>query len=188
MYIPSKWPLKPKPTHSALGLPVVNAVSIFVACMALEFQVSVLAPEDFSVSNLPVQRLTIRRSCACCSVCMRNGLRFTYSKHCFADDQKTALHEYFGHWWEFQIAFSQMLPRNKNAPWCQTTLRTPLDTSKDESCEFAARWDPHAVPALCKARARQDYKRTSLGASWGTILLYHCLQITKARLGRQCLY
>ena len=31
MYIPSKWPLKPKPTHSALGLPVVNAVSIFVA-------------------------------------------------------------------------------------------------------------------------------------------------------------
>ena len=27
---------------------------------------------------------------------MRNGLRFTDSKHCFADDEKTALHEYFG--------------------------------------------------------------------------------------------
>ena len=42
----------------------VDVVSIFVAC-AVEFQVGVLAPEDFSVSNLPVRRLTIRRSCAC---------------------------------------------------------------------------------------------------------------------------
>ena len=64
---------------------------------AVEFQVGVLAPEDFSVSNLPLRGLTIRRSCVCCSVCMRNGLRFTDSKHCFADDEKTALHEYFGH-------------------------------------------------------------------------------------------
>ena len=71
-------------------------VSIFVAC-AVEFQVGVLAPEDFSVSNLPLRGLTIRRSCVCCSVCMRNGLRFIDSKHCFADDEKTALHEYFGH-------------------------------------------------------------------------------------------
>ena len=74
----------------------VDAVSIFVAC-AVEFQVGVLAPEDFSVSNLPLRGLTIRRSCVCCSVCMRNGLRFTDSKHCFADDEKTALHEYCGH-------------------------------------------------------------------------------------------
>ena len=74
----------------------VDAVSIFVAC-AVEFEVGVLAPEDFSVSNLPLRGLTIRRSCVCCSVCMRNGLRFTDSKHCFADDEKTALHEYFGH-------------------------------------------------------------------------------------------
>ena len=64
---------------------------------AVEFQVGVLAPEDFSVSNLPLRGLTIRRSCVCCSVCMRNGLRFTDSKHCFADDEKTALREYFGH-------------------------------------------------------------------------------------------
>ena len=71
----------------------VDAVSIFVAC-AVEFQVGVLAPEDFSVSNLPLRGLTIRRSCVCCSVCMRNGLRFTDSKHCFADDEKTALREY----------------------------------------------------------------------------------------------
>ena len=71
----------------------VDAVSIFVAC-AVEFQVGVLAPEDFSVSNIPLRGLTIRRSCVCCSVCMRNGLRFTDSKHCFADDEKTALREY----------------------------------------------------------------------------------------------
>ena len=45
----------------------VDAVSIFVAC-AVEFQVGVLAPEDFSVSNLPLRGLTIRRSCVCCSV------------------------------------------------------------------------------------------------------------------------
>ena len=67
--------------------------SNFVAC-AVEFQVGVLASEDFSVSNLPLRGLTIRRSCACCSVCMRNGLRFTDSKHCFTDDEKTALPEY----------------------------------------------------------------------------------------------
>ena len=89
--------------------------SNFVAC-AVEFQVSVLAPEDFSVSSFPLRGFTIRRPCVCCSVCMRNGLRFTDSKHCFADDEKTALHACFGHWWEFEIAFSRMLPRNKNAP------------------------------------------------------------------------
>ena len=64
---------------------VLPSPSIFVAC-AVEFQVGVLAREDFSVSNLPLQGLTIRRSCVCCSVCMRSGLRFTDSKHCFADD------------------------------------------------------------------------------------------------------
>ena len=74
----------------------VDAVSIFVAC-AVEFQVGVLAPEDFSVSNIPLRGLTIRRSCVCCSVCMRNGLRFTDSKHYFVDDKKTAFHEYFGY-------------------------------------------------------------------------------------------
>ena len=133
--------------NSLSGVPsaplFVDAVSIFVAC-AVEFQVGVLAPEDFSVSNLPLRGLTIRRSCVCCSVCMRNGLRFTDSKHCFADDEKTALHEYYGHWWEFEIAFSRMLPRNKNAPWRQTTVwrhggHHRIYTSKDESCEFAAR-------------------------------------------------
>ena len=80
----------------------VDGVSIFVAC-AVEFEVGVLAPEDFSESNLPLRGLTIRRPCVCCSVCMRNGLRFSDSKHCFADHEKAALHEYFG------------MPRNKNA-------------------------------------------------------------------------
>ena len=86
------------------------------------------APEDFSVSNLPLRGLTIRRSCVCCSVCMTNGLRFTDSKHCFADDENRALHECFGHWWEFEIAFSRMLPRNKNASWRQLLYDVMADT------------------------------------------------------------
>ena len=90
----------------------VDAVSIFVAC-AVEFQVGVLAPEDFSVSNLPLRGLTIRRSCVCCSVCMRNGLRFTDSKHCFADDEKTALREYFGHWWNSKSLSVECCPETK---------------------------------------------------------------------------
>ena len=59
----------------------VDAISIFVA-WAVEFQVGALAPEDFSdflVSNLPLGGLTIRRSCVCCYVCTRKGLRFTDS-------------------------------------------------------------------------------------------------------------
>ena len=24
-------------------------------------------------------------------------------EHCFADDEKTAFHEYFDHWWEFEM-------------------------------------------------------------------------------------
>ena len=64
-----------------------DAVSIFVAC-AVEFQVGVFAPEDFSLSNLPLRGLTIRRSFVCCSVRVRNGLRFTDSKHCFADGER----------------------------------------------------------------------------------------------------
>ena len=101
--------------------------SNFAAC-AVEFQVGVLAPEDFSVSNIDLRRLTNWRSCSCCSVCMRNGLRFTDSKHCFADDENTALHECFGHWWEFEIAFTRMLPRNKNASWRQLLYDVMADT------------------------------------------------------------
>ena len=125
----------------------VDAVSIFVAC-AVEFEVGVLAPEDFSESNLPLRGLTIRRPCVCCSVCMRNGLRFSDSKHCFADHEKAALHEYFG------------MPRNKNASWRQTTVwlyggHHRIHASKDESCEFAARQDPRAVHTL-RARFARD--------------------------------
>ena len=64
----------------------------------------------------------------CCSVCMRNGLRLTDSKHCFADDENTALHVCFGHWREFEIAFSRMLPRNKNVPWGQLLYDLMADT------------------------------------------------------------
>ena len=75
----------------------VDAVSIFVA-WAVEFQVGVLAPEDFFfvVKSSP-GRIDNSDFLCCFSVCTRNGLRFTDSKHCFADDEKAALHEYFGH-------------------------------------------------------------------------------------------
>ena len=72
----------------------------------------------------------------CLLFCLHEkGLRFNDSKHCFADDKKTALHECFGHWWEFKIAFSRMLPRNKNALWRQTTVwrHGGHHTSKEES-------------------------------------------------------
>ena len=36
-----------------------------------------------------------------------------------------------------------------------TSWRTPSDTSKDEICEFAARWDPHVVHTL-RARLARD--------------------------------
>ena len=88
----------------------VDAVSIFVAC-AVEFQVGVLAPEDFSVSNIDLRRLTNWRSYSCCSVCMRNGLRFTDSKHCFADDEKTALREYL----VFEIVSVECLTKIRRA-------------------------------------------------------------------------
>ena len=110
----------------------VDSVSIFVA-WAVEFEVGVLAPEDFSVSNLPLRGLTIRRSCVCCSVCMRNGLRFTDSKHYFAD----------------------------------------------ESCEFAARLDPHAVHVLPAGFARDEVInsfRSALLASLREELLYSVLE------------
>ena len=70
----------------------VATISIHPLLLApLNFKSAFFAPEDFSVSNLPLRGLTftIRRSCVCCSVCMRNGLRFTDSKHCFADDENT---------------------------------------------------------------------------------------------------
>ena len=58
-------------------------------------------------------------------------LRFTDRRHCFADDEKTALHECFVHWWEFEIAFSRMLRRNKNALWRQTTVWRLFDVMAD---------------------------------------------------------
>ena len=76
----------------------VATISIHLCCLPRWISSrQFFAPEDFSVSYLPLRGLTIRRSRVCCSVCMRNGLRFTDSKHCFADDENTALHECFGH-------------------------------------------------------------------------------------------
>ena len=157
---------------SLLRCLLLPSPSIFVAC-AVEFQVGVLAPEDFSVSNLPLRGLTIWRSCVCCSVYMRNGLRFIDSKHCFADNEKTAFHECFGHWWEFEIAFSWMLPRSKNAPWRQTTVWR--HGGHHRRCT-SIRWELPVCSSLGPTRGshtasalhtRRDYTLTSLGASRG---------------------
>ena len=147
---------------SLLRFLLLPSPSIFFAC-AFEFQVGVLAPEDFSVSNLPLRGLPVRRSCVCCSVCMRNGLRFIDSKHCFADDEKTAFHECFGRWWEFQIAFSRMLP----TVWRHGGHHR-IYTSKVCS-SLGPTGGSHTASAL---RARRDYKLTSLGASRGITLIF----------------
>ena len=137
--------------------------SNFVAC-AVEFQVGVLAPEDFSVSNLPLRGLTIRRSRVCCSVCMRNGLRFIDSKHCFADDEKTAFHECFGRWWEFEIAFSR-----RNVAYCMKHGGHHRIYTSKVSSSLGPTGGSNTASAL---RARRDYKLTSLGASRGITLIF----------------
>ena len=127
----------------------------------LNFKPTFFTPEDFSVSNLPLRGLTIWRSCVCCSVCMRNSLRFTDSKHCFTDDEKTAHRECFGHWWEFEIAFSRMLHKNKNAPWCQLLYDVMADTigyiqvkMRAVSLQLARThaWFTHCARASCTTR------------------------------------
>ena len=70
---------------------------------------------------LPLRGLTIRRSCVCCSVCMRNGLRFTDSKHCFADDENTALHECFGHLWLISVDCWLETKMRRDVNYCMTS-------------------------------------------------------------------
>ena len=72
----------------------VAAVSIHLCCLRrwISSRRSSLQ-RIFRCQIFPLRGLTSRRSCVCCSVCMRNGLRFTDSKHCFADNEKTALRE-----------------------------------------------------------------------------------------------
>ena len=64
----------------------VAAVSFFVA--RVEFQVGVLPPGVFRCQIFPCEDLQSAFLCLLfCSICMRNCLRFTDSKHCFADDE-----------------------------------------------------------------------------------------------------
>ena len=106
-----------------------------------------------------------------CSICVRNRLRFTDSKHCFADDE-----------WTSQLFVNTsvidgkslsvkcyMLPRNKKcavtSKYCMTLWRTPSD-------RWALRVQltrNHARSTHC---ARRDYKLTSLGASRGINLVF----------------
>ena len=101
-----------------------------------------------------------------CSICIRNRLKFTDSKHCFADDV-----------WTSQLFMNTlvidgkslsvkcyMLPRNKKCAvtsnYCMTLWRTPSD-----------RWALRVQLTRNHARSthwgRRDYKLTSLGALRG---------------------
>ena len=71
----------------------VDAVCIFVAC-AVEFEVGVLAPEDFSVSNLPLRGFTVGVLVFAILFHLHEKLieihRYCDSKHCFADAEGTS--------------------------------------------------------------------------------------------------
>ena len=81
-----------------------------LAC-AVEFQ------EDFSVSNLPLRGLTIRRSCVCWSVCMRNAWDSAIVNIVLQTMKRQLFICTLVIDGNSKIAFSRMLPINKNAPW-----------------------------------------------------------------------
>ena len=136
---------------------------LFPSSLQYEFQVGILASEKVSVSNLPLRvnsrLLNLAFLCLLfCSLCMRNCLRITNSKHWISHTMNKQVSSswrkhvvHFGHWWE--IAFSQMLPRNKKCTvtsnYCMTSWRTPSDIYKYRRCEFAAHYDARTVHTLC---------------------------------------
>ena len=106
-----------------------------------------------------------------CSICIRNRLRFTDSKHCFADDE-----------WTSQLFMNTlvidgkslsvkcyMLPRNKKCAvtsnYCMTLWRTPSDW-------WALRVQLTRNHARFTHCVRRDYKLTSLGVSRGINLAF----------------
>ena len=90
---------------------------------------------------------------------MRNGLRFADSKHCFADDEKTALREYL----VFEIVSVECLTKIRRAvkllyDVIADTIGSIQVKMKAASLQLAR---THTRFTLC---ARRDYKLTSLGA------------------------
>ena len=72
----------------------------------------------------------------------------------------------FGNWWEFEIALSRMLPRNKNAPWRQLLYDVMTDTIGYVQVKMrAASLQLARIHTRFTHCARRDYKLTSLGAS-----------------------
>ena len=118
----------------------VDAVSIFVGC-AVEFQVGVLAPEDFSVSNLPLRGLTIRFAVlfvwetAWDSPIVDNIVLQTMKRQLFMNtlvidgNSKSLSVEY---------CLGTKMRRDVKLPQRHGGHHR-IYTSKDESCEFAAR-------------------------------------------------
>ena len=124
----------------------VAAVSFFVARVDW-FQVGVLSPEDFSVSNLPLRGFTagswIQRSCVCFSVPYASEIAWDSP---IVNTVSQRMNEQVSSSW---IRWSLMENRfqsnviccleTKNAPWRQTTVwRYGAHHRIDERCEFSS--------------------------------------------------
>ena len=83
---------------------------------------------------LPLRGLTIWRSCVCCSVCMRNSLRFTDSKHCFAEMMKRQLVMSVlvidGNLKSLSVECCLKTKMRRDVNYCMTSWRTPSDIFK----------------------------------------------------------
>ena len=74
------------------------------------------------------------RSCVCCSVCMRNSLRFTDSKHCFAETMKRQLVMSVlvidGNSKSLSVECCLKTKMRRDVNYCMTSWRTPSDIFK----------------------------------------------------------
>ena len=150
---------------------------VFRCSRWLRFQVGALAPEDFSVSNLPLRGFTagcwIQRSCVCFSVPFASEIAWDSP---IVNTVSQTINEQVSSSWirwslmanRFQSNVVCCLETKKCAVtsnYCMTLWRTPSD-----------RWALRVQPTRNHARfthcARRDYKLTSLGTSRGINLAF----------------
>ena len=130
-----------------VSAPLFVAAVSFVVARVDWFQVGVLAPEDFSVSNLPLWGFTagrwIQRSCVCFSVLFASEIAWNSP---IVNTVSQTMYEQVSSSW---IRWSLMANRfqsnviccleTKNASWRQTTVwRYSAHHWIDERCEFSS--------------------------------------------------
>ena len=162
---------------SDVSAPLFVATVSFLVARVDWFQVGVLAPEDFSVSNLPLWGFTagcwIQRSCVCFSVPFASEIAWDSP---IVNTVSQTMNEQVSSSWirwslmanRFQSNVICWLETKKCAVtsnYCMTLWRTPSD-----------RWALRVPLTRNHARfmhcARRDYKLTSLGASRGINLAF----------------